>query len=415
MSREPINDTQSPLEWAHDSGDRLAAWRQVRADAAQSKVFRVVVLGSSPTAGCGAIGHGPNPNLCSLTHSWARRMHDALSRAMSGAGTWALPVETRIYAKNAVSADFFARCTREMVPAGTHLVLLETGTNLWSTDTPTNACVLEATVGAVSRAAPLALLAFVLWPHNEARKRVYIPPIVRSVAKRLGVSMIELFEQSSQPWIEDEGANESACRPRCTMYAKRGLDLVHPSAKGHVLLARRVASVVVSSLLKASCDGTNSAVKAARSLPDALASEHATTAELVGSSQEEVCYPSADLLPRLRVAPADQARRGVWSLRDEGGDKGVQKLGLVSSRAGDVLLLELRPDPRELLATRCENTTLRARLGYLVSPAASQGRLHVECHGCNCMRSDEAYADAFPVIDTSLKRSLWRSGAVNIL
>ena len=136
----------------------LAEWQRAVRSATTSGVFRIVVLGASPTAGCGSVDAGGNEahKLCSLPHSWGRRMHDAVVRATRGARLWTLPIETRIYSKNAVTADYFAHCTSEMVPASANLVLLETGTNLWGVTPAINARVLETTAAAIRRNAGLA-------------------------------------------------------------------------------------------------------------------------------------------------------------------------------------------------------------------------------------------------------------------
>ena len=427
----------------------LAEWQRAVRSATTSGVFRIVVLGASPTAGCGSVDAGGNEShkLCSLPHSWGRRMHDAVVRATRGARLWTLPIETRIYSKNAVTAEYFAHCTSEMVPASANLVLLETGTNLWGLTPAINARVLETTAAAIRRTAPSAVLAFALWPHNEMRKRVLIPRLVRSVAARVNVSAIEVFDGADEPWIEDEAANETYhCRPRCSMYGNRGRDIVHPGPKGHVVLARRVASFVVGSLLAASCTRAGATAAAAPSTADETrASGGASGTDPKGWADQELCFPSAELLPLSRGGAAAAAPGGSWELRDEGGEKGVPKLGLVSSRAsrylplptvtyrylplpqvpklglvssraGDALRLELRPEELHRLAARCDNATLRARLGYLLSPAPSQGRLRVECRGaCGCARSAGTFADAFPLIETSLERSdLGRVNGVNM-
>ena len=76
------------------------AWERMLAHARRSGVLKVVIMGSSVTAGCG--GRDPLP-LCHLGHSWARRFHEALLRELRHLPGWTARLETRIYYKNAVA------------------------------------------------------------------------------------------------------------------------------------------------------------------------------------------------------------------------------------------------------------------------------------------------------------------------
>ena len=327
-------------------------------------VLRIVVLGASPTSGCGAVEtEGNLTRQCSIELSWGRRMHDAVVRIFGGVSGWRLPIETRIYSRNAVQCSFFERCTAEMVPANTAIVLLETGTNLWQPTDKANEAELEATAYAIQRAAPSTWLAFVMWPHNEMRKRVRYPLLVSRVAQRLGLGMVEVFEQHGpHPWLLDGGANASfRCAPRCSMYAQLGEDLVHPNPQGHRLLARRVAATVASGLLAAWCGKHIPKTRVAPPLSGKPASAPAPAPAQMGRS-DELCYPSADRLPLQRSASDELS----WKLRDEGAvDKGVRKLGYVSTQVGAVLRLVLTRDEGARLGF--ERAGLRARLGYLLS------------------------------------------------
>ena len=97
-----------------------------------------------------------------------------------------------------------------------------------------------------------------------------------------------------------------------------------------------------------------------------------------------------------------------WELRDEGAaDKGVTKLGYVSTRPGAVLRLALTPPMGKRLSGGCARAELLARLGYLLSPRLSQGQFAVQCHGCACARLRGRFGvlSPFPVVDTYLGRS----------
>jgi hypothetical protein len=87
-------------------------------------------------------------------------------------------------------------------------------------------------------------------------------------------------------------------------------------------------------------------------------------------------------------------------LRDEGSDKGVRKLGLVSTREGS--RLSLGP---LLTSVRCG--VFLVSLGYLQSWRPNQGALHVACvGGCSCHKMPGMISTEFPDVRTSYKRSL---------
>ena len=85
----------------------------------------------------------------------------------------------------------------------------------------------------------------------------------------------------------------------------------------------------------------------------------------------------------LREAPAlpvflEPARDHTWELRNEGGDKGVHKMGYVSSRVGETM--GIGPVLPEV---RCG--VLLASLAYLQSWRNSSGSFSVQCKGgCEC-------------------------------
>lgn len=127
----------------------------------------VVVLGSSVTAGCG------NSLGCRIDLSWGRLLQDYLDQQWhacgfngNGASDRApMPPRVRINlrANNAVSGEYYTKCTSSKVSTGPGLVLLEVAANLWGS----GSSVLNAAtriVNAVRRAAPEKAVAFALWP-----------------------------------------------------------------------------------------------------------------------------------------------------------------------------------------------------------------------------------------------------------
>jgi hypothetical protein len=98
----------------------------------------------------------------------------------------------------------------------------------------------------------------------------------------------------------------------------------------------------------------------------------------------EYCY-TAEAFPVINGTPP-------WRLVDSGGSKGVQKLGLVSERIGD--MLTLRPFAKSAIATgsalspfeQTTNTSACYRgsveIGYLLTPRETQGSFLITCERC---------------------------------
>ena len=81
-------------------------------------VLKVVILGGSVSAGCGTL----SPSLrCDLAGSWARRLQDRLQAALGDAKE----VQVALWARRAITADWFSLCLRLRVPSDTQLVALE--------------------------------------------------------------------------------------------------------------------------------------------------------------------------------------------------------------------------------------------------------------------------------------------------
>ena len=94
-----------------------AAWMAARRRIGRRSKFSLGLLGCSTSAGCGALSPSPK---CSMPHSWGRRAHDVLASAMPS-----VSVETSIFQKNSVEASFFLGCTRELLPARPHVIIVE--------------------------------------------------------------------------------------------------------------------------------------------------------------------------------------------------------------------------------------------------------------------------------------------------
>ena len=138
-------DLQQLVRKATASGAQSrSAWAQMRAHP-RSKL-RVSVLGSSSSSGCGGLEPAHKSRcfnftelniiqalplmskVCSLGHSWARRMHDSLMdklRAPRPDSPRTSEVVTSVHPRNAMGAGYFARCTSRFVSASTDVVILE--------------------------------------------------------------------------------------------------------------------------------------------------------------------------------------------------------------------------------------------------------------------------------------------------
>jgi hypothetical protein len=135
---------------------------------------------------------------------------------------------------------------------------------------------------------------------------------------------------------------------------------------------------------------------------------------------DEVCFSRADVLP------VTSTLNGSWRLVDEGGAKGVPKLGLLSTAVGDRLDLEVWPNTRSCAflqcalrgsnprfepkpnaaatvvrqLTRCACRPVlchRVKLGYLVSTKRKTlGGISISCQGGACSRAVQAYPKLVP-------------------
>ena len=258
----------------------------------------LIVLGTSVTAGCGATNHS-----CSIEHSWARLLQDYVDWQLGRAfGLAARPrVLVNIYAKNAVGAGYYARCTASKVPPGPGVVLLEVATNLWGTRDAMQRTV-AGLVQAVRRAAPEKAIAFAVWP-SKARAFARVPEIIRDVARDEGVDVLDFSHM-----LKHHARGELHARQH--YYSQGGADMVHPSAAGHALFGAVVARFVAEGLItggRKSC--------AARSVGVVPAAD--ARSERLALPVEQ-CFERADSLPI-----ASRSAGSSWRIVDEGKQGGT--------------------------------------------------------------------------------------------
>ena len=449
----------APASWAMAHvGSTDEAWEAVGQRAAAARQLHVAIIGSSVTAGCGS--NDPRPH-CHVDRSWVRWMHDALTVALSPS----VSMRTNVYAKNAVSLNFFCYCTAEYVPADADVVLLEVQMNLFEYPQNNDAMTrgLAAVVRAVQRVAPSAVPVFVNWQKPDWLARWRGSPqegATRAVALALGADILD-------PW--------PVLRTNVTgwfAHQHNGRLDHHPNLAGHQLLGllaawyveRRLsaatqlwAAAPSSSAMAAEApwqriDGDGGGGGGARARTGKL-----NRTRLSGGAEVpiEVCYQRADKLPLSAVS------RG-WRLLDEGGNKGVQKLGYVSEAVGDRLDLSPVLPARtasdgganagaragasatastgtavvgalrqylggasygvggggsgsggERRSSQCM-TEFKARLGFFISSRPGQGALRLSCPGCgSCVPIKSPFmrkAFPFPLVQTDVTLNLAETG-----
>ena len=99
------------------------SWVRLLHHANARRVLKLTIVGTSSSAGCGA--RSP-PIKCDGALSWGRRMHDSLRARLACLGSnGSVSVHTQVFAKNAVTLEFFAHCTASYVPSDTDILLIE--------------------------------------------------------------------------------------------------------------------------------------------------------------------------------------------------------------------------------------------------------------------------------------------------
>jgi uncharacterized protein YceK len=452
-------------------------WRTLAA----LRKLNLVVLGTSPTSGCGSviptdpsgeeILHNQTTNasvVCNGARSWARQLFDNLQRLHT-------PLRFSIFFKNAVSFTFFGQCASSRVPADTSVILVEVGCSVWDSET------IRPTIQKLREAAPQAALAFITWPNrigsNYATGKRPTPPALwrpgpaasdhdvgYSSATRTilegawleGADMVDISHilgtMYRSAFSEDHPARIEYARVKTTTrdfskhrnihnfvwetwYAKGGQDTIHPSALGHALIASVAARYLSVRISAAACESSRSVVAPTEAhteaapppprlpdAPDTSTSNAATGASTVADgapvaqNEREVCFDSADRLPvpsNLSSSPSS-SHKGRWRLVDEGGEKGIHKLGYASTRIGDELTIgpltlggQDGPGGRGQLPREGGCDYIEVSLGYLLSHRPEQGVFRLQClGGCECSASIapfQSQLNPFPLIDTSTR------------
>lgn len=339
-------------------------WLEV-ARLARSQTAKIVAMGCSTSSGCGCSEPWQLWKLprnvtvgrkCIAEKSWARRALDALEQLKQRHG---LGFEMSVHFKNAVRADHWAFCTSSYVPDDTSIVLLEVATNVWGHE-------VDGLLSRVRECAPNAAIVFVNWAGQKEDH-----DIIHKAASQFGADVIHV--PNFVPWLVAKREYKSH------LFALRGIDKAHPSPQGHALIGALVARFVGRRLLDVLCNGHSE-----MSEVPALGFSGPKRRRIRNATLDERCWTRADTL--LEDA---QTNNGSWALVDHGGDKGVRKLGLLSTRIGDVL--DLRPWP----AVGC--MALSVQIGYLVSATMPNlGGFRISCPVCQCVKKPSVYEKLFP-------------------
>ena len=416
FSRQP-NITQ--LDEANVVYSSLQDRERLRINNSSNSTLRIVVLGVSPTAGCGgAEAYGLLHNestaklspICDPSRGWPRRLQDLLDSILEPVGVKA---ELNVWAKNAQHANFFAQCAHSRVPRDTDMILIEFANNVWGAD-------VDHIVHTIRKAAPEALVAFVVWSNqravsqvqaairnsSQASQRCATSPgeveEIDRVAATQGLDVIRV--DCIIAWLISSGASFS------DFYAKRGSDTFHPNPAGHALIAGMRVRLVATHVSTALCSRSDHELDRALLLHTTKSvtiiqrgtdtSGKGVVDKSVWNNIWEQCFDRADMLP---VRTPLQG----WALVDDGARKGVQKLGYASELPGASLSIGPLPMPA---GYGC--VWMWAKLGYLLSSLEGQGTFSLRCAGCNCTHAGPARAVwyrkknlAFPLVSTDARRS----------
>ena len=375
----------------HKAHHRVPAelWQRIVLQAVQRRLLRIAIIGSSITAGCGAIERSPE---CQVAHSWGRRFHDALIRELHAVPGWPARIETRIHYKNAVAPSFFGGCTSAFLPADTGVILFDFSTNAWE-----SLGLLNATLRQILRVAPHAVPLFVNWPlQDRSRTRVMFEKL-DSASASIGADSLSIQKaalQLQQPVGQGAGQPPPAQSHTGFFYASQNEDTVHPSARGHKLLAALALQHLLTGLVGAWC---SLFTREQQALENTSERRQGPSAQgVLGSSMSpEVCLPSADGLP------VRYPKNSSWQLVDEGVSKRIPKLGLVSTQPGERLSIEL-----PFLPVQRSCATVLVTLGFLKSTRSNQGGFSISCTGCPCCAhlSWDSASTVFPEVTTVARR-----------
>ena len=376
-------------------------WQFARHRSRRLSKLTIGVLGSSTTAGCGAL----SPSMrCSMPLSWGRHAHDALAAAMRPRG---IAMQTNIYQKNAVEASFFFDCMNQLLPKHPDVVILEVLQNRYSMDLFSS---LNMTTAAVREVQPTAAITFVVWLKPQVvEEQPAMLKELRGLARALGIDLIDVPSAMASLGFHVRD-----------VYAKTpsGRTDHHPNGMGHELIGALAAQCITRRLERQGfIRDTEEPSEDVPSNEEGSASNRSS-----GKSHfPELCFSSADELP--------VRSQSGFVLQDDGKAKGVKKLGYSSTRVGDRLTIgpinlhvesEGRAHSRAGLPAGVPVTELpagvkgscyqhvRVRLGYLVSTSQGMGELHVNCRGgCACRPSKSKLLRTvlpFPRLDGDARR-----------
>ena len=345
--------------------EQPSVWRTVARRVYHTGILRVAILRASTLNGCGS--RAPS-RLCDPGWSWSRRMQDVLQTHLEGtAGFAGVQVRASAYAKNAVAPSFFQRCTRQFLRSDADVVLFETGVNIYDGDV--GLTHLVPALRETARHAAMGLVFFVT-PEDIQRnltEGTSLRGLVRAEAASVGADVVDVSRLVEQLKGGSRACNSSTWEWKRTDWFQDH----HPSGVGHQLIGEIVAHYIHRRLVTGgmSTNDYDYARATTQSLPPVAAPPWWAL------GRTEVCLNTADQLPVVHT-------KGNWTLADEGAkDKGVQKLGWVSRKAGDIIEFGVPPSLQPDTSVWCSTV----RFGYLLSSYKGQGTLIIECIGsCGC-------------------------------
>ena len=348
-----------------------AAWLEAATRVQARRQLHVALLGFSILAGCGSRDHAAPPlkYRCDPAYSWSRRLHDSLQARLAKEPQWSsVHVHTSVYFKNSVGLSFYSHCIGSMLSQDADVVLLEAGSNMFEFSTKDAVLKgLKAVLRSIRKTAPNAVVGFVSYHHpRRSGIDVFLRPLINQSAAAHGIDLFDigrLQNSLTQKLVNCTASHELLA----AFFAKDGSDH-HPTRAGHELIGEITAFQITRSLLGAETLNGSAIPQQQNSAPIGHKSR--------GNSTLEQCFNQAN---ELAVRNAS----GTWHLADEGGAKGVQKLGWVSTSIGDAIdfmTANLSCPPARKASETCETV----RLGFLLATRQEQGTFSVSCIGGGC-------------------------------
>ena len=355
-------------------------WDRAAQSVAQQQALQVAVLGCSTTVGCGSADPS---RLCDASRAWPRLFHDFTQSLLHELPGWNYGLQTRVHAKNAVDPTFFAQCTSSFVNKDTNVVLVEFFTNLFGLYRQGNHTGLDATIESIRESAPSAVVVFVVWLKEvTSGTAAHLRDLIATIAERQSADVLDV------PLLMLRLADNERVQVN-SWYANGGRDH-HPNGAGHWLLASAAAQLVARRLARA---------KPSRAPPEMArafqgSSLYCQDCAARSIIKRQMCYNTADKMPVRRPL------QGSWELLDEGGDKGVAKLGYLSTRISDTIDFSLG-----VLCFGDGMGSASVRVGYHMSTRPGQGALHLRCLGCSCrgLHGILSGVNPFPMVQTDVQ------------